>query len=164
MRILLMTIIFAIVASSCKHGKIVSDISTSKVRDSVNVTKTQKKDSIVYVKGDSVKIVQYIECDDKTNMPIPSTHTAKKGNTLLKSSIDKNGKQTIVSQCDSIREVNKELLVTISRQHSEVKDRVVTKEVYKTRTIDIICRWICGLILSSLIGYTAFRIWKPKFI
>jgi len=156
-------IIVVIVTIFFSCNKHVAGLTTNNsTKDSTFTIVMDGKDSIIYLSGKVVESVQYIECDSVTNKPKPSTYKSKGDGASVTSTIDANGKQTIVSECDSLKEVIKRLNTTTFRERSESKEEIKTIEVYKTRSVDYFCRWVTGILLIVLAAFGVGKYLKFK--
>jgi hypothetical protein len=119
-------------------------------KDSVNVT-VKDRDVPFFIEGEKVYDTIYVRCDSVTNKPIPVKIKSKNGRAFNETSIDKNGKLTTVGGCDSLTALIKakdSLLYHFkSFTHEEVKPQII----YKTRTIDIWCRWLAVAFIILLL-------------
>lgn len=131
--------------------------STSEVKDSTGI-KIEYRDVPVLVPGETIKSVEYIECDSTTNKPIPKEFEAAGNRSKLKGSIDKNGKMQQECTCDSLNLVVKAMDKEIFRLRHESKTQTETKIEYKTRTIDMWARTICLLEIIALAGYVFYKL------
>ncbi len=137
-----------------------SSIVTNNTSDSTVVTNVIRADT-VYIKGDTVRVTERIDCDKVTNKPVESTIHAKSGRSSIAVTIGKDGKLTATAVCDSLMEVVQVMDKEIFRLRHEAKLEVRTPPTqYITRKIDIICRYVAGGLLLLLIGFVAAKLTK----
>lgn len=128
--------------------------------DSVHVEELVRIDT-VYIKGDTVRLTEQIDCDKVTNKPVPSTVHAKTGRGSIDIVVDKTGKLTAIAICDSLAELISVKDKEIFRLRNESRKTVTVPPVqHKTRTIDVICRYISGGFLLLLIGFIGGKLLK----
>ncbi|NOS94540.1 MAG: hypothetical protein HOP30_21725 [Cyclobacteriaceae bacterium] len=141
-----------------------------KVAPSSSTEVTSKKDSIVYkevikevevpVPGETVTLTKYIECDSVTNKPKPFHFAVKSGKAKADVVIDEKGEMNVVAGCDSTLAKVAVLEKQIERYQKESKSKSETIPEFKTRRVDIFCRWWTSATLFLLL---AVFIYKLKF-
>jgi hypothetical protein len=142
---LLIVVLFA--AFSCCPK--ISTHTTSTVTDSTSSKITVRLDT-VRLPGDTVTLINYIECDSVTNKPKPVKFNAKSGKAHVSVKVDATGQLTATGGCDSLEAVVKAYDKELFRYRHENKKEVVTRTEFKTRDVDIFCRWFTGIVLVLL--------------
>jgi len=87
--------------------------------------------------------------------------TTKSGRATLKMKSEK-GKVTAKCYCDSLSKTVQVMDKEIFRLKHEKKQETIVQTEYKTRRIDIACRWISGIVVGLLLGYAAVKYFKPS--
>jgi hypothetical protein len=110
--------------------------------------------------GDTVTVVQRIECDSLTNKPKPFMIKAKSTRMMLRVDLDSKGDLITTCAEDSLKQIVKTMDKTIFhlRHEVDVSKKIVPQ--YLTRKIDIICRWIAGIVVGLTVGYGIYRLTK----
>ena len=136
----------------------ISSTTSTFVKDSTHI---EYVDRPVEVKlpGDTVRLTTFLDCDKQTNKPKPSEGKKKSGRTTLDFNLDAKGKLEINCNEDSLKAIINAQDKQIFRYRHEQDRKTEVIEVYKTRKIDVICRWIVIL----LICFIAFKVYL-KFI
>lgn len=153
---ILLVLLFVLLLFSCSP-KVITN--TSEVKDSVRIEYVPRE-VVVQLPGDSVEVIKWIECDSTTNKPKPVTIKAKSDRSRLKIRIKASGELTAVSSCDSIKQVVTLLDKEIFRLRHESSKKVEVVTQYKTRRLDIICRWYAGISLLSLILFVVLKFYR----
>lgn len=153
-------VVIAILSLAACAKKITPSNSISwLVEDSTHVGEVARQDTI-YVPGDTIRLTQMIDCDKVTNKPKPTSGTARSIRGGVAISVDKTGKLVAIAVCDSLASVVTVMDKEIFRlRHSEKKEKEVIVE-YRTRKIDIFCRYISGGLLLLIIGYVVAKVRK----
>jgi hypothetical protein len=144
---------FILLAASSCAPKITT---TSQVKDSVRVEYIPRQVPI-YIPGDTVTVTEWIKCDSVTNKPVPMKVKSKKGRATLTVEVKPTGQLDASSSCDSLHQIITTLDKEVFRLRHESK--TTTVEVFKTRTIDKVCRWVAGLAVLALAGFIVFKIY-----
>jgi len=149
-----------LVFSSCK---VAAPAATVKERtDSTTVkkdstwTETITEYDTIYLPGDSVMIVAWIECDSITNKAKDFEIKVDGKNLQLVLSL-KNGMLNALSKYDSSKHIiakQKELIHTLSEtitklNHEKEEVKIVTE--YKTHWYDIAARWLAVIFIILII-------------
>jgi len=130
---------------------------TTEVRDSI-VIKEVPRLVEVKVPGETVIVRETVECDSTTNKPKPKRIEAASGRAKALVDIKADGSAEVMGGCD-------DYLTTIAAMDTEIRQlrtekskevRVVTQ--YKTRGIDIFCRWFTCIVVVLVICYFSFRL------
>ena len=158
----LLFLVVVCLASSCRTPVATTSTVSETVKDSIIITYIPRFDTL-RIKGDSIRYEVQIECDEKTNKPKPMKHKAKGTRAAATLSLDSNGLLKGTSSCDSLQEVieskDREILHLQEKTRSEYKQDTVIQ--YKTRTIDIWCRWIAALTVLFIIIKIVLKIYRP---
>ncbi len=158
-RLILYTgLVFMLMVAGCSR-KVTTSTSTS-VTDSTYAWETTR-DVIVEIPGDSVVVYQTIECDKLTNKPEPFNASAKSKRIRTDVSLDKAGHLSVKCAEDSLKEIIKAYDKRIFRYRYEQKEETKTVTEYKTRRIDIFCRWFAIIIIVLLLIRTYLKFIKP---
>ncbi len=137
-----------------------STTTSTFVKDSVHVEYVDR-DVEVKLPGDTVYLPGHIECDPVTDKPKPSSGKKKSGRLTLDYHLDAKGKINITCAEDSLKTIIKaQDKLIFQLRHSETKKTEVI-EVYKTRRIDIICRWIAAILLVVVLIKIYLKFIKP---
>lgn len=131
--------------------------STSEVTDSTHI---EYRDRIIEVPvpGDTVREEVRIECDEKTNKPKPVTIKKKSGRATLNLKVNSSGKLTATATCDSLNLIIAAQDKEIYHLRRETKTTHEVRTEFKTRGIDIFCRWFSLIIVILLAVYIYLRI------
>jgi hypothetical protein len=123
--------------------------TSSSVKDSTYI---ELKPRIVIreIPGATVSTSTIIECDSLTNKPKPLTIRAKDKRASVRLVVKSDGTADITGDCASLRDSIEVLDKIISRLREEKSNEVRIE--YKTRKIDIVCRWFTGAAIVSFIG------------
>jgi hypothetical protein len=130
-------------------------------------TQTVVKDSI-YVKevprlievklpGDTVTIIDYIECDSIKHTPKPKKIQARHGKAFTSIEVKANGTLTATGGCDSLTAVVQAMDKEIFRLRHEQTKTVETKTIHKPTQFDIFLRWCFGIIVLVIGGRTLLK-------
>ena len=153
--------LFVLVLASCKCNQVTQRDTTT--RDSISYVERFHTDT-VSIPGDTITLTAWIECDSITNKPKPVTGRSGSSRGSATVTVDSSGKlmaNVILNQYKAqVQRLSKELFR--ARQEREVVVEVRTK--YKTRTIDIYCRWFTGISLLVGILWVLWQIYKPRFL
>jgi len=144
----LMILVVVVGCSSRVVPSITTDTKTI-VRDSI-VTREIPRFIEVKVPGEKVVVKEYIKCDSITNKVKPKTIRARSESAIVDVTFSSDGSVTATGGCDSLNAVvtamDKEIF------HLKHELTVESKEVvYKTRGIDIFCRWFAGIVILFLL-------------
>jgi hypothetical protein len=131
---------------------------TSEVSDST-YTKVVVREVPILIPGDTVKVIQQIECDPVTLKPKPFSMKKKSGRATVSTNLETTGILIVTSTCDSLQKIIDVKDTEITRLRKETVTTVKTE--YRTRNIDIICRWIAGILVLLIAGRIAFKYFKP---
>lgn len=140
-----------VVVAGCSHRVAPSIITKTIIKDSV-ITRTVTRDSVVKVPGEKVTITRYIHCDS-AGKPVPFKIKGSKAKVKVTAELDSTGRLAITGSCDSLElklQLRDKEIYRYRREHTTENKTVVVTE-YKTRSIDIFCRWFSGLILLLLL-------------
>jgi hypothetical protein len=140
--------------------------SVTTMADKKDSTHTEIKERLVPypVPGEKVIVHDTIRCDEKTNKPMPAHIKAKSGKAFADVNIDKDGSITVSGGCDSLMAVLKardSIIFQLKQENSNTNKESVETE-FKTRSIDIFCRWFSGICLCVLLGLIMFYTIKTK--
>lgn len=134
------------------------------VKDSI-IVKEVPKIVEVTVPGDTVTVTEVIECDSVTNKPKAKKVKAGNGRAKVQLNIDASGNATVIGGCDSAKIAIQVLERQIEkyRNESTAKSKTVVKTVvkYRTRGIDVFCRWFTGIVLFIIL-LVLYQKLKPK--
>lgn len=137
-------------------------------KDSV-ASKITPRNVAVTLPGDSVTVEGLIEVEkikgdslhEKTKPLFKTEHWKAKSKTAsVDVKVDAKGKITAKANCDSLTTVVQAMDKELFHYRKESKKEVEVREVYKTRQIDIVCRWITGITLLLFIGILAGKYLK----
>jgi hypothetical protein len=134
----------------------------------ITTTQTIVKDS-VYVKevprlievrlpGDTVTIIDYIECDSIKHTPKPKKIQARHGKAFTSVEVKANGTLTATGGCDSLTAVIQAMDKEIFKLRHEQTKTVETKIVRKPTQFDIFLRWGFGIIVLVIGGRALLKI------
>ena len=152
MRYVLVLILIALGACS---RKAVPEITRSEHRDST-VIQYVPRIEIVKIPGDTVTIERFIECEDNKPKPVKIRAQSKRAKVVAE--IKPDGKLILTGGCDSLEQVVTVLDKEIYRlRHDSEFKQIPT---FRTRKIDIWCRWIAGS--SILLLALAIILWVKK--
>jgi hypothetical protein len=137
-------------------SRVAPSISTKeKVRDSIVVREVPRIVEVV-VPGETITVTKYIECDSVTNKPKPVELIVKSVKSKVTLKVDSTGLMTATGGCDSLKlalqAMDRELF-HYKHEKTEIKEPQV---IYKTRSIDIFCRWFSAIVLV-LLGIIIFH-------
>jgi hypothetical protein len=131
--------------------------TSSRVKDSTHI---ELKPRIVMkdIPGATISTTTIIECDSVTHKPKPAKVKAKsKGNRAnVEAEVKPDGTLEIKGGCDSLQVAVEVLDKEITRLREEKSTEVRIE--YKTRKIDIFCRWCSGAAIVSFIGVGILRL------
>lgn len=153
---ILLVLLLVLLLSSCSPKVITT---TSEVKDSVRVEYVPRE-VLVQLPGDTVQVVQWIECDSTTNKPKPFTVKAKSSRSKLNLKVNSSGELTATASCDSLQQIVNVLDKEVFRLRHESSKNVEVVTQYKTRRIDIICRWYAGLSVLMLILFVVLKFYR----
>ncbi|HMG90761.1 MAG TPA: hypothetical protein VK589_11900 [Chryseolinea sp.] len=156
---ILMIILLLILFFSCSKRVITN---SSDVKDSVHIEYVTREVP-VYIPGDTVTTIEWIECDSTTNKPKPLTVKKKSGRATLNLKVKSTGQVIASSSCDSLHKVITTLDKEVFRLKHERKNTFEVKTEFKTRRIDVICRWFTGIALIGMIAYAYVKL-KPGIV
>lgn len=154
-----MVILLVILLFSCSKRVITN---TNDIKDSVHVEYVTREVP-VYIPGDTVTIIDQIECDSITNKPKPLTIKKKSGRSTLNLKVKSSGQLTASSTCDSLHYVITTLDKEVFRLRHEKKNQYEVRTEFKTRRIDVICRWFTGISILGMIVYAYVKL-KPGIV
>lgn len=146
------------VAVGCNQ-KFASSVTT-KVSDSTWVTETPRTIDVL-IPGYSLGVKRMIECDSITNKPKPFVVEKKEEHASLRTEVTEEGELIADSKCDSLVKQVEVLEQKIHTLRTEKTDTIQPIIQYKTRQIDIVCRWIAGATVLAVGGFTALKFLKP---
>lgn len=143
------------VAASCSK-KTVTTITD--VTDSTIVKETVRMDTI-HIKGDTVVLKEFIECDSNTNKPKPFKVRGRSGRASSTIEVKEDGSLHVESVCDSLQKLIASKDKEIFRLRKEKKTVTIVKEPSKFRQwIDYTCRILAALFVL----YILFNVFKPR--
>jgi hypothetical protein len=147
-----------LVVAGCGR-KVVPSTSVA-VRDSIVIKEVPR---LVEVKlpGETVKVVEYLECDSLSNKPKPKKIHATSDRARVSVAVNNKGILTATGGCDSLREVITLMDREIFRMRHEKKEKVKVVTEYKTRFIDKVCRWFTGIATIVMIVVVFFKLSTP---
>lgn len=147
------TICVTLLTAGCRRPPVTT---REVVRDSIIIREIVRRDT-VWVQGDTVRIAGVtIECDSVTNRPKPLRIARKRGGAALSLTISPRGALEVTGACDSLKTIVEERDREIQKLSSREETRTVTE--YKTRTIDIICRWFSALVVALLAAIIGLKL------
>jgi hypothetical protein len=153
-------VVLLIVTVGC--GRKIMPSVTTEVKDSI-VIKEVPRYIFVDVPGDTVKVPPVvIECDPVTNKPKPFRTAVKSGRASASATLNDKGELTIVSACDSLHRIVQVMDKELYHFRHESKSEIKTTIEYRTRKIDIICRWISGAVVALIVAFVAFKYIKSQ--
>lgn len=147
---------FVLFLAGCKSNQPVQHDTTT--RDSISYVERYHTDT-VSIPGDTITLTAWIECDSITNKPkaVNGRSGSKRGSVSF--SVDENGQlkaDVILNKyMAEVQRLTKELYR--AQQQKELIVEVRTE--YKTRRIDIFCRWVTGLGLLTAALYILKKIY-----
>lgn len=151
--LIVLGLVLLLVVAGCSRKAAPS--TSVEITDST-ITKEVPRIIEVHVPGDTVIIQEYIECDSLTNKPKPKKLSASHARAFVSVSIDSTGMLEASGGCDSLRKEIEVMDKEIFRLRHEKK--TITAVEYKTRGIDIFCRWFTGIAIVLLIIYVILKI------
>lgn len=153
-------VVLLIVTVGC--GRKIMPSVTTEVKDSI-VIKEVPRYIFVDVPGDTVKVPPIvIECDPTTNKPKPFKTAGKSGRASASATLNDKGELIIVTACDSLHKVVQVMDKELYHYRHESKSEIKPVIEYKTRKIDIICRWISGAVVAVFFVFLAFKYLKSQ--
>lgn len=124
------------------------------------------RDSVVYqikdttysysIPAEPIILTEWIECDTLTHKPKPTRSTSREESGSLSMDLDASGRLTVIGQCDSLLTVVKQL--EKEAQHYRDSRETIPNTVFKTRKIDIYCRWFTGIFLAAGLLYIIYKL------
>lgn len=129
--------------------------TTTVVVDSTRV-EIRYRDVPVPVPGETVTIIEQIECDSLTNKPKPKEFKAKGTKAVVTGKIDEQGNLNVTGGCDSLTAIIQAMDSLIFRLKHEKK--TIEEKEYVTRNIDKFCRWFTGIALLLTTGYIILKL------
>lgn len=153
-----------VVVAGCS-SRVVPSTSTSEtktiVKDSIVVKEVPRIDT-VHIPGEKIVVTEYIECDSVTNKPKAKSIKAQGTRTNLSVVLRTDGSMVATAGCDSLQAVvtamDKEIFHLKHESKTSNKEVVKTQLIYRTRKIDIFCRWFTGLALSFLLIVIIYKL------
>lgn len=134
--------------------------TSSSVKDSTHI---ELKPRIVMkdIPGASISTTTIIECDSVTHKPKPAKVKAKDRNTRanVEAVVKSDGTLEIKGGCDSLQVAIEVLDKEVTRLREEKSNDTEIK--YRTRKIDIFCRWFT---VAAILSFIAVGILKFKRI
>jgi hypothetical protein len=149
-----MCLCFLLVVVGCGRKAVPS--ITSEVRDSIVVREVPRLVE-VKVPGETVTVKEYIECDPVTNKPKQKDIKANTGRAHVAVAVRSDGLLTASGGCDSLTAVIQQMDKEIFRLRHEKREEVRVVTQYKTRDIDVFCRWFTAIVLLIIILYTIVK-------
>ena len=134
------------------------------IRTDSLVSRLVERLDTVYLPGDSVTFIEYLDCDTATNKPKPVVIEGRSNQARVSVAIGTGGRAKITCLCDSLREVVKIYDKELFRLRHESKATVKTVVEYRTRKIDIIGRWVLMVLLVLMILYLGKKFGWLKFL
>lgn len=137
--------------------KVAPSVTEKKVvRDSIIVKEVERR-VLVKVPGDTLRIVEKLACD--SNRIKPKVIATKSKNGAYLKAVIANNTITLSGGCDSLLRAVKAKDSIITRYHTVSDYKAETKVIteYKTRAIDIFCRWVTALLFLFLLAFLAGR-------
>jgi hypothetical protein len=150
----LMMMILLFVTVGCK---VVGPSVTTEVSDSTYV-KEQPRFISVFIPGDSVEVLKYIECDSNTNKPKPFRVEKKQGRASVKIEVKPSGELVTKSNCDSLHKLIQVMDREIFRLRQE-KKKIILPE-YKTKPVVKALAWVGVLCILSFIAFIFYKLNK----
>lgn len=148
--------LLSLVVVGCSRKATPSVTTTKETKDSIRVEIRDRP--VPYpVPGEKVIVHDTIRCDEKTNKPVPTSIKAKSGKAFVDVNIHKDGSATISGGCDSFIAQLEAKDSIIYQLRSEKSDTTKTIPEFKTRQVDIFCRWFTGIVLLLLAAYLIYR-------
>lgn len=145
MRYLIAILFIASLSSCCKKFT----TTTTIVKDSVIVKEVPRLVEVP-VPGDTVKIIDVIECDSLTNKPKPKKIQATTGRAFTSVEVKADGTLTATGGCDSLLQVIEVMDREITRMRSETTETETTQIAYRATTFDIFLRWLFGIVIAAV--------------
>ena len=146
-----MTGLFMLMLAGCKSSQPAQHDTI--IRDSISYVERYHTDT-VSIPGDTLTLTAWIECDSITNKPKPVNSRSGSSRGSASITIDANGRL----QADVILNLYKaqvqRLTKELYRAQQEKELIIEVKTEYKTRRIDIFCRWVAGFSLLIFALYT----------
>lgn len=124
---------------------------TTEVRDSIIIKEVPRLVEVP-VPGAIVTVNEFIECDSNTNKPIPKRIEANSGKARASLDVRADGSTILTGGCDSLLVLVNAMDKEIRHLHSEKTKEVRPVPVYKTRSVDIFCRWFTCIVGVLVIG------------
>ena len=156
-------ILICIVFSWACARKPLQNTSDATRTDSL-VSRLVERLDTVYLPGDSVTFIEYLDCDTATNKPKPVIIEGRSNQARVSVAIGTGGQAKITCLCDSLREVVKVYDKELFRLRHESKVTVKTVVEYRTRQIDIVGRWVLVVLLVLVLLYLGKKIGWFKFL
>lgn len=147
-----------LLTAGCSRKAVTSVTEETEIIDSTYIDFISR-DAEVSIPRDSVVIWKFIECDSETNKPKNFKIEKTSKRSKVKVSVN-DGLLVAVSDCDSLKAVISAMDKIIFRLRHETKKIKKSEPVYVTRRIDIICRWISGILVLLIIGRFALKRFK----
>jgi hypothetical protein len=159
-----------LVVSGCSR-KVTSNTTTTETFDSTHV---ENKPRLVPIElpGETAHAAGKVMLDSSGSF-IPVHIEGKKENAFVDVTIDKKGNVTAKGGCDSLKTVveamDKEIFRLKKVNNNKIITVTLTKKVkvkvpvYRTRDIDIFCRWYFGitLFIVGLVVFLKFKRFMP---
>lgn len=144
--------------TSCSK-KLVS--TNNSVKDSTYVREIIKHDT-VHVKGDTVSIIQRIECDSITNKPKPIMIKEHVGRARASVQVKANGELKVVASCDSLQLIVNTLDKEVFHLRHEQKDTTIVNHPSKFKIwIDYTAYFLAIIFILYIVFNVVKRIYLP---
>jgi len=129
-------------------------ITSTHVKDSTHI---ELKPRIVMkdIPAATVSTTRIIDCDEVTNKPKPMKFKAKSKSANVEGEIKADGTLEVTGGCDSLQVAVEVMDKEITRLREEKTTEV--KIEYKTRRIDIFCRWFTVGSILVLLGVIVLK-------
>lgn len=113
----------------------------------------------VSLPGYELGIRKVIECDSNTNKPKPFSIAKTTDDRRAGLAVQLTDQAELIATCkeDSLKQV----IQVKDREIERLKETTVEVPVYKTRKIDIVCRWIAGGVVVLIAGKIGLKYINP---
>ena len=145
--------------TGCSRKGLPTSTDKSSVTDS-SFTKYTPREIERFTPEVTVSIIKKIECDPATNKPRPTKVSTQNKQLKASAQITADGDLIVDAQCDSLRDVITVLDKEVFRLRNDRRIIHETKVAYKTRRIDIVCRWFAGISLAIVVIVVYRRVRK----
>jgi len=139
-----------IIFGSCSNKQIPTSSEKSTTTDST-VTTYKPREIKTFTAEVSVNVVKKIECDPATNKPKPTKISVRNKKLSANATIDDKGELTVDAKCDSLEQVITVMDKEVFRLKQHIREKKTVVPQFKTRRLDVVCRWISGIALAILL-------------